>query len=197
MVVLTSKKTFPMRIVAWLAVLVALFGNVIEASGRMVARENDVQAVILYNLAHFVQWPEQQLADPGAPFVIGLLGKDPFGSVINDILEGERVDGHPMAVERLGDVESAIGCQIVFIADSEEPSLERILEELGTRSILTVSAIPGFVDAGGDIEFVRENDRVRFRINLAAVRGTGLQVSSTLLASGIAIVVEGKDGESK
>src|SRR5882757_899350 len=42
--------------------------------------ENQVQAVFLYNFSRFVEWPAQAFAQPNDPFVIGILGSDPFGA---------------------------------------------------------------------------------------------------------------------
>ncbi|TLY91327.1 MAG: YfiR family protein [Gammaproteobacteria bacterium] len=42
--------------------------------------EYQLKAVFLFNFAQFVEWPPAALPRESAPFVIGVLGKDPFGA---------------------------------------------------------------------------------------------------------------------
>ena len=47
--------------------------------------------------------------------------------------------------------------------------------------ILTVSEIPRFASTGGMIELFREQDRIRFIINVKMARAAGLEISPNLL----------------
>jgi hypothetical protein len=57
-----------------------------------------------------------------------------------------------------------------------------ILGSLQGFSVLTVSDIDGFAEEGGVIQFVIEEDRVRFVINLEAASRAKLKINSKLLA---------------
>ncbi|HET6899288.1 MAG TPA: YfiR family protein, partial [Vicinamibacteria bacterium] len=46
--------------------------------------EYEVKAAFLYNFARFVEWPPDTFHDGETPFVIAVLGHDPFGSVLDD-----------------------------------------------------------------------------------------------------------------
>src|ERR1700721_2428538 len=50
------------------------------ACGAEAPTEYQVKAVFVYNFSHFVEWPAQAFAAANAPFVIGILGGDPFGA---------------------------------------------------------------------------------------------------------------------
>jgi hypothetical protein len=82
--------------------LLALAGGVAGAAAPV--SEYQLKAVFLFNFAQFVEWPPQALAHPGAPFVIGILGLDPFGASLDQVVHGERVNHHPLTVERYHDV---------------------------------------------------------------------------------------------
>src|SRR5262249_40940509 len=101
--------------------------------------EYQVKAVFLFNFAQFVEWPAERFAAADAPFVIGVLGTDPFGSQLDEAVRGERVDRHPMAVRRYRNLSELHDCNILYIGRSEIPRLREILDALKGQSTLTVS----------------------------------------------------------
>jgi hypothetical protein len=144
-------------------------------------REYQIKAVFLYNFAQFVDWPQTAFADDHSPFVVAVLGDDPFGAALDETIRGERLNGRGLAVIRSNRVEDLLACHILFISRSESGRLDQVLSALKGRSILTVSDIDGFSHLGGMIQFVTENNKVRLRINNDAARSAGLKISSKLL----------------
>jgi YfiR/HmsC-like len=143
--------------------------------------ENQVQAVFLYNFSRFVEWPPQAFAAPNDPFVIGILGTDPFGARLDEAVRNEQVNGHPLTVRRFRSVAEVNNCQILFVDRSESAQLGQILAALDHRSTLTVSQADGAAQRGVMIQFATENNRIRLRINVEAARASGLTISSKLL----------------
>lgn len=155
------------------------------------SREHDLKAVLLFNLTRFVEWPPAAFADPEAPFVIGILGHDPYGKVLDEVVRMESYGRHKIQVVRYRDVESAKECQILFIAADEDSSLTRILSRLRGRALLTVGDSAGFSLRGGMVALNQNADgKIRLRINLDAVRSSGLIVSGKLLRVAEIIKVE-------
>ena len=151
------------------------------AMNGQASREYDVKAVFLYNFASFVEWPETAFNDQDAPFVIGVLGSDPFGQALDDVIKGERAKGRALLIKRLASVEDVPGCQILFIGASETPRLAQILRQCRGKPVLTVADVPDFAERGGMIGFRTEGGRLRLEINLSQLRGSRLTVSSKLL----------------
>jgi hypothetical protein len=143
--------------------------------------EYQVKAAFLLNFTKFIDWPQAESTGVDPPFDICILGDDPFGMVLDQIVEGETFQGRKLTVQRMQHALSA-SCKVVFVSKSEkEKDIEAILAGLGT-GVLTVSDRPGFLRAGGMVEFVIENRRVRFDINEAAASRAGLKLSSRLLS---------------
>jgi hypothetical protein len=138
--------------------------------------EYHVKAAFLLNFTRFVEWPSTEPAD--APFPICILGRDPFGSALDRMLEGESVDGHKLVIRRIKRDQTQ-SCRIVF-AERSERDLSKLLPGLG-RGVLTVGEGDGFLREGGMIAFVIDNRRVRFDINQAAASAAALRISSKLL----------------
>jgi hypothetical protein len=146
-----------------------------------VARETQVKAVFLFNFVQFVEWPAAAFASPDAPLVIGVLGADPFGEILDEVVRGEKIGARTLEVRRFATVEEVAGCQLLFISASEQPHLEETLRALQGRPILTVGDTEGFATRGGMIRFVTDRGRIKLRINLAAAKAAGLVLSSKLL----------------
>ena len=143
--------------------------------------EYEVKAAFLYNFARFVEWPPEVRRDPGAPFVIAILGHDPFGAVLDETVAGKTVAGRPIEVRRVPRVEGARDAQIVFVCPSERANMAAILKALDRPGVLTVGDTDGFAMRGGAINFTRQARRVRFEINPVVAEQAGLKVSSQLL----------------
>jgi hypothetical protein len=164
-----------------IATLVSLVASGLAYSTSESSPEYQVKAVFLFNFAQFVEWPPRSFADSGAPFVIGVLGTDPFGSALEGAVRGETLNGRSFVIERYRSVTEIRHCQILFISRSEAAHIEEIGAALAAQSILTVSDIEGSAQRGVMIRFVAENNRIRLRINVDAAKAAGLSISSKLL----------------
>lgn len=143
--------------------------------------EYEVKAAFLYNFTRFVEWPPDALRDTDEPFVIAVLGHDPFGPVLDGTVAGKTVAGHRIEVRRAARVDEVLDAQMVFIAASERASAPAILKALDRPGVLTVGDTEGFAGRGGTINFVLQERRVRFEINPASAEQAGLKMSSQLL----------------
>jgi hypothetical protein len=155
------------------------------------APEYQVKAVFLFNFALFVEWPRESFPDTHSPMIIGILGKDPFGTFLDETIRGETVNNRPLIVRRYQRVEDIQACHVLFISRSESVELRHIVESLKGRSILTVGDFEGFATRGGAIRFVTEKSKTRLKINLEATKSAKLTISSKLLKSA-EIVSSGK-----
>jgi hypothetical protein len=142
-----------------------------------------VEAVYLYQFGRFVQWPDQktQGGASNSAFSICVLGRDPFGTTLDSTVSGESINAVPLKVVRIADLAETKSCRILFISDSEDERLPAILESLQKSPILTVGETPDFVTRGGMIQFVVDQNRVRFEINVTTAQRAGLSMSSQLL----------------
>jgi hypothetical protein len=164
-------------------VLVALLALAAALPARAQAppTEYEVKAVFLFNFSQFVDWPAAAFADSRSPLVIGVLGGDPFGATLDEIVSGETVNGRPLMVRRYQSLDQVDTCHILFIDRSQESQLEAIVAALKNRSVLTVGDFAGFAHRGGMIRFITVGNKIRLRINLSAAQAAKLAISSKLL----------------
>ena len=142
--------------------------------------EREVQAVFLFNFAQFVDWPQDAFSSPDAPVIIGVLGHDPFGPLLEQAVKGEVIRGRTLTVERFRRVEDMRNCHVLFISASETERYEQIFTALRTKPTLTVGETANF-SSRGMIRFVTEQSRVRLEVNVDAAKAAGLTISSNLL----------------
>ena len=168
-----------LQFLMWLFILGGL--KPVACGAAQVSREYELKAVFLYNFAGFTTWPASAFATTNAPLVIGVLGDDPFGGVLEQTVRGEKVFGHPLKVQHFDRVEEIKTCHILFVSQSKSFELNRIVSELKGRPILTVSDISGAERRGVMIRLLTESNRIHFRVDLDAVRDANLTLSSKLL----------------
>lgn len=149
-----------------------------EQAAQAQLTEYQLKAAFLLNFTKFVEWPEGDRAAAHSPFAICIYGDDPFGAALDEIVQGELVNGRRLVVRRLGR-SAPESCQVLFFSKSE-PKISQVLSALPT-GVLTVGDSEQFLADGGTIAFMVENRRVRFGINQRHARNAGLRISSKLL----------------
>lgn len=142
-------------------------------------KEYQVKAAFLYNLANFVQWPDTAFGDANSPFVIGIVGANPFGAMLEKLVQGEMASGRRLEIRQLRSLEEGQTCQIVFIAKDKAPAFDAAV--LGTRPVLTVSDSDGFAQARGMVTLLYVGNKVHILVYLEAAKAAGLKISSKLL----------------
>lgn len=147
-----------------------------------VSKEYQIKAAFLFNFCRFVEWPETAFQNTNDPMVIGVLGTDPFGEALDEIVKGESVNGHPVTVARYRSLNELGHCHILFIGKNEESHLAQIFRTMAGSPTLTVSEINNFARDGGIVRlYTGSENKVRLRINVDNARAAGLKISSKLL----------------
>jgi hypothetical protein len=139
-----------------------------------ISLEYQVKAAYLFNFVKFVDWPAN--ASPG-PITICVVGRNPFGTALDDTTLGETVDGRSVVARTVTGV--GPGCHVAFVPQGVNPAAA--LRAARMLPVLTVGEASGFIENGGIINFVLDAGAVRFEIDQQAASRVGLQISSRLL----------------
>lgn len=153
------------------------------ASSAGAESEYDVKAAYLFKFTKFVEWPPASFASANAPFVIGVVGSDPFEGRLDRLTAGNTIGDRPLEVRHLNssDIAGLRGCQMVFVSAAEERRLGNIFSALQGHPVLVVGESQGFASAGGMLGFALRDQRVGIEVNSAATRQARLKISSQLL----------------
>lgn len=169
----------PSRAVLVLAA-VAICGGVADGVRAQGSVENDVKAAYLFNFTKFAEWPQAE-AQAGEPFRVCVMADSAFSRSVDATIAGESVLGRPLVRLTPQSPEAARNCQLLYIGAAERERGPRVLAAVRDRPVLTVGDWTRFLDSGGTIQFVVENNRVRFDINPRAAGRSGIRLSSKLL----------------
>lgn len=157
------------------------------------APEYQVKAQLLVNFATYATWPDKAFSSTNSPVVIGIAGKDPFGSFLEAAVEANARSqraGRALVVRRAGSEAEMKECHILFVASSERRRWRDVRQRLKGAPVLTVGEFDDFLDQGGVINFLLKGQLVRFEISLESAKAAGLRLDARLLS--VADSVRGK-----
>src|SRR4051794_41050187 len=98
-----------------MATVIAISNPIAYSAKQFEADEYEVKAAFLYNVANFVEWPSASFSGRDAAIVVGIVGPDLFGTRLDRMLSGRRVNGRPFRPMRFSIMNEARGCHIVFV----------------------------------------------------------------------------------
>jgi hypothetical protein len=154
-----------------------------EDSGEGSNREYVIKAAYLYQFGRYVQWPANTFSDENAPLVIGVLGPDPFGSILEKIAQTKRIENRPIVLRRFATMAEYKPCHILFIASGVgDEERKAAIQKARKNPILLVGESPRFAEEGGTINFYLEENKIRFEINTEVAKQDQLKISSKLLS---------------
>lgn len=159
------------------AIVLAVFCGAMALRGEQLP-EYQVKAEFIERFTRFIEWPR---GTPNGPFIIGVLGTDPFRGFLDKMATGRKIKGRPIEIRRFRDLAAVESCHVLFISSSERGRLPAVLTRTASHPILTVADSEGFASSGVLVNFYTSGDTVRFEMNEAAIERSGLRVSAKLL----------------
>jgi hypothetical protein len=145
-----------------------------------------VEAAFIPKFARYVQWPAGVHPDPRQPFQLCVIGRDPFGELLDRAAASETIDGRGVAVRRMATPDGAADCHLAFVRGATSQDTARFLLALRTRPTLTITDARAGPQRGM-VHFTIAGGRVRFFIDEAAAAERGLSISSRLLALALGV----------
>ncbi len=147
-----------------------------------------VKAAYLYKFCSFVEWPEGAIENAASPLVIGVMGADEVADALAHIVNGRKVQGHPISVRKLGPRSAVSSVHLLFAGRLEKSRLIDIFSELKGRPILTITDSDEAYALGGMINFSVVDDRMRFEVSLKPIEMSGIKISALMMAAAVKVV---------
>lgn len=195
-------KTHALHRAMLLLCCLAVWSGALSAGAIEQAKVAKVKSAYLLNFLRFAEWPADSFERADSPVRICVLGHDSLGAALDGTVNGQVVDGRPVAVLRFElnelparfDLPEPISqCHLVFIGDSEAARLGAILDQLRGTHTLTVGETSAFAAGGTMLALNLERDRIIFYANPDAIRAGTVGLSSKILQ--LAKIVHGARGE--
>jgi len=164
-----------------LAVALIVFG-IPPTAARAAAPypEEAVKAIFLYRFAGYVTWPASTANT--AQFTIAVLGAENVAEQLKEFLPEHPIQGRPARVATIQGLGQLGDAQMLYIGPGVTGKLSVLIEALKNRPVLIVTDQPGALEEGSTVNFLLEEQHVRFEISTAAAKRSGLSIGSDLLA---------------
>jgi hypothetical protein len=140
--------------------------------------EYEVKAAFLVNFTHFVEWPA---SSRGAPFQLCVIGRDPFGDILEKVVGNRTVDNRPIVIKRFSGAADGNSCEIAFVGGVDRETLPKLFRSLEGCPVLTVGDSLKFAERYGMIGFIVDNNRVSLVLNIGRANEHGLKINSQLM----------------
>ena len=188
-------KAWTTRFLWWIVVVVSLLlaGSREISKAQSTDEEYRVKAAFIFHFAQLVDWPPETRTGATNSLFLCTVGDDPFQGALESTVEGKAVGDRILRVRHLKQADDMQACQVLFLGKGESKRIPTVLANLHNAPILTVGESPGFLGAGGMICFVREDNNVRFGINLDAAASAGLKIGSRLLILAQTVIGESRE----
>ncbi|MDB5470227.1 MAG: putative transrane protein [Caulobacter sp.] len=147
--------------------------------------EYPVKAAYLPKLPPFVDWPGRAFAAPQSPFVICVVGPDPFGGLLDKAASGQRLGEHAIVVRRLA--AASRDCHVLYLGQQNAQAVADSLKAVRGAPVLTVTDGARQPGARGIVHFVVKDARVRFVIDDQQAADNGLTISSKLMSLALSV----------
>src|SRR3954452_3433468 len=105
------------KLAVW-AVALLLAISPASSAAHADATEYGLKSVFLYQFCRFMEWPNSAFSSPDDPLIIGVVGDDPFGSLLKEAVEGETYHGRPIRIEHYRKAREIRRCHILFVSRS-------------------------------------------------------------------------------
>lgn len=150
-----------------------------------------LKSIWLEKFARFVTWSEgSDIKDKSKPFIIGIIGKHPFGQILNNIYKQNKIKDKKVEIKYISDVDKIPDCHLLYISASCKSYLADVLAVTKDKPVLTVGDTEGFAEKGVLINMYIDENKIRIQISAAIIRHRSLQIDPLLLE--IAAVVKKK-----
>ncbi|MBU4262484.1 MAG: YfiR family protein [Proteobacteria bacterium] len=160
--------------------LICILGRFGSLQAQEISQEYRLKAAFLVNFARFITWPEQSFSAKQQEFTICVAGVNPFSNVLSAV-ESKQINGRKIRVTYVDSLRKVPQCHLLYVSRSEEEDLAYLSTGIALHPVVTVSDIPGFVKAGGSIEFILKENRLSFIINHSALKQRGIQAGASML----------------
>ena len=143
-------------------------------------QEYRAKVAVLEKITYYVEWPNAA-ASVNRPFVLGVLGRTPFGDELDAYFLTRKLKGRTVVIHYYKRPEEVADCDLLFICASEQERLPVVLAKAKGKPYLTVGDTEGFAQAGVILNVVREGTHLRFEVNLPSAKESGILLAPGLL----------------
>lgn len=140
---------------------------------------DEVKAAHIFKFHKYATWPVDALPE-SSPLVIGVVGAEEVAATLEQ-LAAKHEHSQPIIIQKLQTNGSLNGIHLLYIGQDRALELSDWLAQASGKPILFVTDNGNIMPPGSIINFVQEDDRIRFDISLTAAELSQIKLSAALL----------------
>ena len=160
----------------------ALFGLLVSSRAATSEPEDELKSAIVLSFLRYSEWPNPPSGDTA--LTVAVLGRPAFAQVLRRVLDGKVVNGRPIRVLEIKSAAEPHACQVLYVASDKSADIKPALAEARSTRALTIGESDRFLDYGGAVNLLLVDGHMSFEVNLQALAGSGIEISSKLLRYG-------------
>ena len=166
-------------------VLVLLFAGVASMSVKAGEIER-YKSLFTLNFIRYIGWPDK--ADKGE-FVIGVLRNKALAEELRSQTGGKKVGFQNIVIKEFSSVDEITSCHVIYVSDmiNFSKQAQNIAAKAGSNALI-ISESNNAISNGSMINFIVDNNLLKFEVSPKNAQVHGLTVSKALMSMNNAIL---------
>lgn len=154
-----------------------LFALGVMMSTNANAQMAKFEALYLYNISRYVEWPA---SFNSSNFVIGVVGYNPdLIDNLKAIAGSKTIQGKKVIIKPISSVSQGSSCHILFFSKGSESKLASYKE--ASKNSLLITKANGSLKRGADLNFFVANDKLKFELSKGNIESKQMNISTSLV----------------
>ncbi|UII29149.1 YfiR family protein [Fulvivirga maritima] len=122
-----------------------------------------VKAIFLYNFSKYIEWPPEQTS---GNFKIVIFGSYPaLEAELHQMARQKTRGAQKFEISVYDDLKEISDCHILYIAESKNNEISKVIDQFKGRSNLIVTDKEGALKKGAGINFYYEHNKQKFELS--------------------------------
>jgi hypothetical protein len=167
----------PIKLLVFIVIMACFNGRILSQSS-----EYTIKAVALEKLSLFITWPANAFKNSSTQeFVIGIYGQTAFKDILETVYKDKKIKDRKVKIIAISTLQEFKDCHLLYIPNINLSNLNKVLNYVEGKPILTISDSEGFAEAGCFINFYEYENKLRFEINQKRMKEAGFTIDYRLL----------------
>lgn len=145
--------------------------------------EYSIKTLFIYNFTKYIEWP---LAGSKSSFEIDVVGESDIIKPLEELSRNKKINQKSIVIKIISAGDEIAG-NVVFVSSSNSNQFDTVLKNCKGKNVLIVTEAPNLATKGAAINFRVMDNKVRFELNQAAAKNSGLKLSSQLVELSIPV----------
>ena len=156
---------------------------IVKGQDKIEQTENKVHSIFIYNFTKYINWPEEYNS---GDFIVGVIGETDLIDELHKVAKS--LSSRKVSIKKYKNLEELDKkCHILFLTATQSNLLSEALRKLKGKPTLVITHKDGLGKAGSLVNFVSENGKYKFEINMSALEEHRLKCAQQLKMLAIVI----------